>query len=138
MDVPLFTTPPTVDLSSTEPPPTVGIVIAVVVIVVLIMLAAAVLVAIVVYYQYRKRLVSDIQVCTQFPQYSMCKHTRYMICIWFFFHCRNQPSKYDVDYTEDDNDVKLQKNPAYDTVQLSGCTSSSAPQYENVQLQTVQ
>ena len=79
----------------------------------------------------------DIQMCTQFSQY-MCNHTRYYdlysVCL---FHCRNQPSEYDVDYTEGGNDVKLQKSPAYDTVQLSGCTSSSAPEYENVQLQTV-
>ena len=75
----------------------------------------------------------------------VCVHARARVCIISvmrfafngFFHCRNQPSKYDVDSTEDGNKVKLQKNPALDTVQLSGCTSSSAPEYENVQLQTV-
>ena len=139
MDVPLFTTPPTVDLpSNTEPPPTVGIIIAVVVIVVLIMLVAAVLVAIVVYYQYRKRLVRETFSCAHGFLSIACVTTPDMICILFvFFHCRNQPSEYDVDSTEGGNDVKLQKNPAYDTVQLSGCSSSSAPEYENVQLQTV-
>ena len=68
----------------------------------------------------------------------MQTHQTYGLYSVLFFLCRNQPSKYDLDYTEGGNDVKLQKNPAYDTVQLSGYSSSSAPEYENVQLQTVQ
>ena len=74
-NVPLFTTPTTVDLSSTEPPTTVGIVIAVVVIFFLIMLVAVVLVAIVAYYQYRKRLVRETFRCVHSLLSTACVNT---------------------------------------------------------------
>ena len=60
MDVPLFTTPTTIGILSTEPPTTVGIVLAVVIIVSFVVVVAVVLVAIVICYKYKKRLVRDI------------------------------------------------------------------------------